>query len=99
MEPYSPLSFSHSISRRKTMPLTETASTAAASLRPQSGEYAPYYDRYISLVHSVVHAAAPPDAPADEAKGDGIIAVFEEQRRQTLLLLSGLNEADGDLRY
>ena len=32
------------------MPLTPTTSTATASLRPQSGEYAPYYDRYIALV-------------------------------------------------
>jgi len=66
---------------------TETASTANASLRPQPGEYAPYYDRYISLVHPV------------ETTGIDVIAVFEEQRRQTLLLLSGLTEADGDLRY
>jgi DinB superfamily len=29
---------------------TATNSTATASLRPQPGEYAPYYDRYISLV-------------------------------------------------
>jgi len=29
---------------------TSTTSTANAYLRPQSGEYAPYYDRYISLV-------------------------------------------------
>jgi len=32
------------------MTLTATTSTATASLRPQPGEYAPYYDRYISLV-------------------------------------------------
>ena len=31
-------------------PSTATNSTAPASLRPQPGEYAPYYDRYISLV-------------------------------------------------
>jgi hypothetical protein len=30
--------------------LTATTSTATAPLRPQPGEYAPYYDRYISLV-------------------------------------------------
>jgi len=32
------------------MTSTVTTSTATASLRPQPGEYAPYYDRYISLV-------------------------------------------------
>ncbi len=32
------------------MPLTATTSTANAYLRPQPGEYAPYYDRYLSLV-------------------------------------------------
>jgi hypothetical protein len=32
------------------MTLTGTTSTAIASLRPQPGEYAPYCDRYISLV-------------------------------------------------
>ena len=61
--------------------------TANATLRPQPGEYAPYYDRYISLVHP----GQTPDAD--------IIADFEEQRRQTLLLLSGRTEADGDLHY
>src|SRR5271163_1566057 len=64
------------------MPSTETPSTATASLRPQPGEYAPYYDRYISLVRS-----------------NDILSAFEDQRRQTLLLLSGRPEADGDLRY
>ena len=32
------------------MTLTATNSTATASQRPQAGESAPYYDRYISLV-------------------------------------------------
>ena len=32
------------------MTSTSTTSTANAYLRPQPGEYAPYYDRYISLV-------------------------------------------------
>jgi hypothetical protein len=54
----------------------------AASLRPQPGEFAPYYDRYISLVQS-----------------NDVLASLDEQRRQTLLLLSGRAEADGDLRY
>jgi len=66
---------------------TATTSTANAYLRPQPGEYAPYYDRYISLVHP------------DETQGRDILAAFEEQRRQMLLLLSGRSEADGDLRY
>src|SRR5208282_194298 len=61
---------------------SETTLTATASLRPQPGEYAPYYDRYISLVH-----------------GSDILTALEDQRRQTLLLLSGRTEADGDLRY
>ena len=56
--------------------------TATAYLRPQPGEYAPYYDRYISLV-----------------PGNDVLAAFDEQRRQMLLLLSGRTEADGDLRY
>jgi DinB family protein len=51
-------------------------------LRPQPGEYAPYYDRYISLV-----------------TGNDILATLDEQRRQTVLRLSGRTEADGDLRY
>jgi len=34
----------------ESMPLTATTSTANAYLRPQPGEYAPYYDRYLSLV-------------------------------------------------
>src|SRR6266853_137751 len=34
----------------ESMTLTATSSTAAAYVRPQSGEYAPYYERYISLV-------------------------------------------------
>ncbi len=50
--------------------------------RPQPGEYAPYYDRYISLV-----------------QGEEILNALDLQRRQTLLLLSGRDEQDGDLRY
>jgi hypothetical protein len=60
---------------------TDTTSTVT-SLRPQPGEYAPYYERYISLV-----------------RRDDVLGELEEQRRQTLLLLSGRSEADGDLRY
>ena len=63
-----------------------TNSTATASLRPQPGEYAPYYDSYISLVPGNV-------------QGNDILIALEDQRRQMLLLLSGRTEADGDLRY
>jgi len=62
--------------------LTATSSTAAAYVRPQPGEYTPYYERYISLV------------PAND-----ILAAFDDQRREMLLLLCGRTEADGDLRY
>jgi hypothetical protein len=76
----------------ESMPSTETPSTATISLRPQPGEYAPYYDRYISLVHNK-------DVHSNDAHGNDILAAFEDQRRQTLLLLSGRPESDGDLRY
>jgi hypothetical protein len=59
---------------------------ATTSFRPQPGEYAPYYDRYISLVQG-------------NDQGNGILATLDQQRRQTVLLLSGRTEADGDLRY
>jgi hypothetical protein len=51
-------------------------------VRPQPGEYAPYYDRYISLV-----------------KDNDVLTTLDEQRRQTLLMLSGRSDADGDFRY
>jgi uncharacterized damage-inducible protein DinB len=50
--------------------------------RPQPGEYAPYYERYIALV-----------------QGEDILTTLDQQRRQTLLLLSGRNEEDGNFRY
>jgi hypothetical protein len=50
--------------------------------RPQPDEYAPYYDRYISLI-----------ADTD------ILETLDEQRRQTVMMLSGRGEADGDFRY
>lgn len=50
--------------------------------RPQPGEYAQYYDRYISLV-----------------QGDDILKTLNQQRRDTMLLLSGRDEEDGDFRY
>jgi hypothetical protein len=50
--------------------------------RPEAGEFAPYYERYISLV-----------------PGTDIVGTLESQRRQMLLLLSGRQESEGDLRY
>jgi hypothetical protein len=50
--------------------------------RPEPGEYAPYYDRYIALV-----------------EGGDILNTLDQQRRQTMLLLSGRDEEDGDFRY
>jgi hypothetical protein len=50
--------------------------------RPQSGEYAPYYERYISLIED-----------------DDILATLDRQRREMVLLLSGLSEEQGDFRY
>src|ERR1700683_29931 len=50
--------------------------------RPQPGEYAPYYDRYISLV-----------------QGEDILETLDQQRRQTMLLLSCRDDEDGDFRY
>jgi DinB family protein len=50
--------------------------------RPQSGEFAPYYERYISLI-----------------EGEDVLAALDRQRRETMLLLSGRNEEDGNYRY
>lgn len=50
--------------------------------RPEPGEYAAYYERYVALV-----------------PGSDILATLDAQRRQTLLLLSGRDEVDGDFRY
>jgi uncharacterized damage-inducible protein DinB len=50
--------------------------------RPQPGEYAPYYERYISLV-----------------QGEDILDTLDQQRRQTMLLLCGRDDEDGDFRY
>ena len=50
--------------------------------RPQAGEYAHYYERYISLVH-----------------GEDILATLDQQRRETMTMLCGRDEADGDFRY
>ncbi len=50
--------------------------------RPEPGEYAPYYEKYVSLVRST-----------------DILGTLDSQRRQTMLLLSGRDEAEGDFRY
>jgi len=50
--------------------------------RPQPGEYAPYYDRYISLI-----------------QGEEILATLDHQRKETMLLLCGRDEEDGNFRY
>jgi hypothetical protein len=50
--------------------------------RPEPGEYAPYYDRYISLI-----------------SGTDILGTLDAQRRETMLLLSGRDESEGDFRY
>ena len=50
--------------------------------RPQPGEYAPYYSRYVSLV-----------------EGEDILSTLDQQRRQTMMLLSGRDEEDGNFRY
>jgi len=60
----------------------EVTPTASPVTRPEPGEYAPYYERYISLVASV-----------------DILGTLDSQRRQMLLLLSGRDEGDGQLRY
>jgi DinB superfamily len=57
-------------------------SPALTVARPQAGEYAPYYERYISLV-----------------QGEEILNTLDQQRRETMLLLSGRNEEDGNFRY
>jgi hypothetical protein len=62
-------------------PAVVTAAALAIS-RPGTDEYAPYYDRYISLV-----------------SGSDILTTLDAQRRQTVLLLSGRDEEDGDFRY
>src|SRR5215475_5687749 len=64
------------------MPEPTIATVAEKIGRPESNEYAPYYDRYISLV------------------GDGnIVATLDSQRRETMMLLSGRGNTDGDFRY
>jgi uncharacterized damage-inducible protein DinB len=56
--------------------------SAFTIVRPQPGEYAPYYERYISLI-----------------QGDDILTSLDQQRRETMLLLSCRDDNDGDFRY
>jgi len=63
--------------------MSETALIPTRTIgRPEPGEYAPHYERYIALVDA-----------------EDILHVLEQQRRQTMLLLSGRNEDDGNIRY
>jgi hypothetical protein len=63
--------------------LEEVATVPALVIaRPESGEYAPYYERYISLIED-----------------NDILATLDRQRREMVLLLSGLSEEQGDFRY
>jgi uncharacterized damage-inducible protein DinB len=55
---------------------------ALAIARPEPGEYAPYYEKYIALV-----------------AGEDILTILDQQRRQTMLLLSSRDEEDGNFRY
>lgn len=64
------------------MPEPAVVAPSFSIARPEPGEYAPYYDRYISLI-----------------PGTDILGTLDAQRRQTLILLSGREEADGDIRY
>lgn len=64
------------------MPEAAEVTPALTIPRPQPGEYATYYDRYIALV-----------------KGEDILNILDQQRRQTMLLLSGRDEEDGNFRY
>ena len=57
------------------------ATSGALVGRPEPGEYAPYYDRYISLI------------PESD-----ILKTLDSQRRQTMLMLSGRDEDDGNFR-
>jgi hypothetical protein len=61
---------------------TVIAPPAFTVARPQPAEYAPYYERYISLV-----------------EGDDILDTLDQQRRQTMTILCGRDEEDGDFRY
>jgi hypothetical protein len=63
--------------------ITPPAFTVA---RPEAGEYAPYYDRYISLI-------------MPRAQGDDILNTLDQQRREMMLLLSCRDDEEGGFRY
>jgi hypothetical protein len=72
-------------SERESKIMQESAAVLPPALsiaRPEPGEYAPYYERYISLV-----------------PGSDILGILEAQRRETLILLCGRDESEGDFRY
>jgi DinB superfamily len=50
--------------------------------KPEAGEYAAYYDKYVSIV-----------------SGDDIASVLKTQRVQTMQLLAGRSEREGNFRY
>jgi DinB superfamily len=50
--------------------------------RPDSTEYAPYFEKYISLV-----------------PGDNIVTTLSSQIEGTAILLRGLSESQGEMRY
>ncbi len=58
------------------------STVATSPARPLAGEYAPYYEKYISLI-----------------SGADILGALDEQRRQTLLLLSSRTDEEGNFRY
>lgn len=62
--------------------MSEPALIAPKVSRPETGEYASFYERYISLI-----------------PGTDILGTLDAQRRQALILLSGRDESEGDLRY
>jgi hypothetical protein len=65
--------------------MSESAVVSPATFaiaRPEPGEYAPYYDRYISLI-----------------TGTDILGALDAQRRETMTMLCGRDESDGDFRY
>ena len=62
--------------------MAESALVVSSIARPEPTEYAPYYERYISLI-----------------PGTDILGTLDSQRRQTLILLCGRDEKEGDFRY
>jgi hypothetical protein len=54
--------------------------------RPEAGEYAPYYERYISLI-------------VPRSQGEDILDTLDQQRRDTMLLLCSRDDEAGDFRY